>query len=397
MVGTKLSCWLLLSWALSSVSAFQRTALPVIVGRGVTGRGHTTIIQQIGVNCRCRPSRPWEKQQEYNSVAPSWQLLSLRQSASSTSSPALESTAAAVQATDETDHDDPARSKRRLAAGLAFLAGFSNVAFMWEFQTFATMLTGNLLRLTRSIVEHQHVLTLYYVSVFASYLGGVTCLRLMRHKQPKTILRFTAVAVAVMHMAADVLYFGGGSSAAAAVGIQRKWLPITLLSACYGMINSASTDFAGTLAFVVTGHFTKLTHLVTDWIVERKPFTAVDTALAKQSGAVVGGFFGGALVALYLNSRNVLFQRGMFSMVGLMYGLIFVSYDGKRIKRWWKRRQVPDMAVIQVVVNDEVISDAGTAAAIMNMTLSPEDELVMSGPIANATISNVTSTSDNST
>lgn len=270
----------------------------------------------------------------------------------------------------ETAHDDdPAARKLRLAAGMSFLTGLANVKFIWEFQIFATMLTGNLLKVSRSIAEQQLAMTLSFASVFACYMGGVACSRMMRHKPPKSILRITGVTVATLFVAADLLYYRS---------TKARWIPVSMLAAGYGMINSIGTDFTGTLTFVVTGHLTKLTHFATDWLVERKPFTPSDQALAKQSAVVTGGFFGGALVACLLNAEDLLFHRGIFSVVGMLYGLLFVSYDGKRIKRWWKRRQIPDMSAIQVVVNDEVIS--------RDAVLEEKDVLVAAAAQTNSTV-----------
>ena len=284
---------------------------------------------------------------------------------------------------------DPVVRKRRLATSMAYLTGLSDVALSLQFQTFATMLTGNLMWLSRALMERNLQTTLYYTSVFASYLAGLSLVRLMRKKNPKTILRITGAATMALFLGADMLFYGAGLS---------RWIPVCMLSAAYGGINSMGTDFAGTLTFVVTGHLTRLAHLLTDLFVERKIMTEADVTAAKQSVGVTGGFFAGALTGFYLLSRNLLLRQGFFTTLGVCYGILFFSYDGRRIKRWWKRRQVPEMMIkppsIEVVQTSDALEGKEAVAAAVSDAISEEKDVVVV-VVNNSTLS--TAEGENST
>ena len=245
------------------------------------------------------------------------------------------------------------RSKRKLALGMAFLTGVSDVALTLQFQTFATMLTGCLLWLSRSICElnppHGSSSSAavaaaswkvcYYASVFVSYLTGVAVVRRCRHWPPRRILRTVGTVVLTLFVAADVMCY------APPWWPSSRFIPVSLLAVAYGMINSIGTDFAGTLTFVVTGHLTRLTHLLTDRVFDGKRLTPQDVQTAQLSLSVCGGFTAGAVSAFYLHTRGQLLRPGLFSLLGISYAALFASYDGRRIRHWWKRRLVPDMSI----------------------------------------------------
>jgi uncharacterized membrane protein YoaK (UPF0700 family) len=193
---------------------------------------------------------------------------------------------------------------------LAFFTGLADVALSLQFQTFATMLTGNLLWLSRAFVEQNVPTIFYYFSVLCSYMTGLSISRCLRDKDGTTILRTVGTGVMALFVGADWLYYGLNFS---------RWIPVCMLALAYGGINSMGTDFAGTLTFVVTGHFTKMTHLATDVIIEGKPLTEADVVAAQQCVSVIGGFSAGALMAFYLLSKKLLLRRGFFSVLFLRW------------------------------------------------------------------------------
>ena len=150
-----------------------------------------------------------------------------------------------------------------------------------------------------------------------------------------------------------------------------------MIALAYGAINSMGTDFAGTLTFVVTGHVTKLTHLATDVIVENKALTEADTVAAQQCVSVIGGFFVGALASFYLLSKKLLLQRGFFSMLGIAYAIVFFSYDGRRVKRWWKRRQIPEMMIDPPKIEYVQANEKEAFAEAVSDAISEEKDVVV--------------------
>lgn len=263
---------------------------------------------------------------------------------------------------------DPVIRKRRLATWMAFFTGMADVALSLQFQTFATMLTGNLLWLSRAVAERNVPTVLYYISVVLSYMTGLSISRCLRNQAPKTILRTVGTAVMALFVGADWLYYSLGFS---------RWIPVCMIALAYGAINSMGTDFAGTLTFVVTGHVTKLTHLATDMIVEDKSLTEADTVAAQQCFSVIGGFFVGALASFYLLSKKLLLKRGFFSMLGIAYGVVFFSYDGRRVKRWWKRRQIPEMMVDPPKIEYVQANEQEAFAEAVSEAISEEKNVVV--------------------
>jgi Protein of unknown function (DUF1275) len=251
--------------------------------------------------------------------------------------------------------------KRRLAVRMAFLTGMTDVALTCQFQSFCTMLTGALLWVTKSVVQVQLETMRYFGCIILCYMSGIALARTLRHvvivdepsasaaaavskhNNNKRLLRMVGMLVMVLFTAADVSFYTLHTS---------RIVPMTLLAVAYGLINSMGTDFAGTLTFVVTGHLTKLTHMLTDSVVERlrnKPniHSAANAEAAKMSLQVLGGFSAGALVAFYLHLRHdLLLRRGIFTLLGAGYGALFYTFDGQRIRHWWHRREsASDMEV----------------------------------------------------
>lgn len=263
---------------------------------------------------------------------------------------------------------DPVIRKRRLALWMAFFTGMADVALSLQFQTFATMLTGNLMWLSRAVVEQNVSTVFYYISVVCSYMTGLSISRCLRNQPPTTILRTVGAGVMALFAGADWLFYGLGVS---------RWIPVCMLALAYGAINSMGTDFAGTLTFVVTGHVTKLTHLATDVIVEDRPLTEADMVAAQQCVSVIGGFFVGALTSFYLLSKKLLLKRGFFSMLGVAYGVVFFSYDGRRIKRWWKRRRIPEMMIDPPKIEYVQANETAAIAEAVSEAISEDRDVVV--------------------
>ena len=96
---------------------------------------------------------------------------------------------------------------------------------------------------------------------------------------------------------------------------------------------------AGTMCFVLTGHLTKITNAIVDrfsTLAGKKP---IDAFGMFRSVSVFSGFFFGALAAWggvkYVPSLK---DRGLLSLMGTIYGALFLWQDAKNMGGWWHRK-----------------------------------------------------------
>ena len=266
------------------------------------------------------------------------------------------------------DNDAKGR-KKRLATGVAFLTGWADVALFKRYQTFATMMTGNLMWLAAAAIEQRFKMVAYYGSVIAAYIVGMAAFRRMDLSLRKRCLRVCSLAVVALFVGSDLVHWYA----------QSRWIPVVMLAAGYGIINSIGTEVAGTLTFVVTGHMTKLTHQCVDRISRkrgRQKLSQSQKVAALQNIAVTGGFFAGAMFASVLETKQRL-SSGVFSVLGILYGALFYWLDMESIGgAWWLRKngemcELDDDGELCDLEEDDVISsrepnglpDTGTECA----------------------------------
>jgi uncharacterized membrane protein YoaK (UPF0700 family) len=211
---------------------------------------------------------------------------------------------------------DSKQRKDRLAGGMAFLTGFADVALYLKYKTFATMMSGNTLWLAKALIEQQIVLALYYVSLILAYIVGLVSFRRFELGIRKETMPICSFVVALLFIASDTMDFLYGG----------RWLPVAMLAAAYGIINSVGSEVAGTFTYVVTGHITKSTNILVDRISRsrgRKRLSEKDKTFINDAVIVTGGFFSGALLASLMAKSQALYRPGVFACLGLLYGLLF--------------------------------------------------------------------------
>jgi uncharacterized membrane protein YoaK (UPF0700 family) len=221
--------------------------------------------------------------------------------------------------------------KRRLATGMAFLTSWADVALFFKFQTFATMMTGNTMCTALAVAEQRFVDALYYVCVISSYLVGSSIFRrtdLSLNK--KSTLPVCSALVVGLFVGSDVLYH---------FVLPSRWIPVMMLATAFGIVNLVGQEVAGSLTFVVTGHMTRLANQAVDRISRTAGRKKLERYGLVQNAAIIGGFFGGALFASFLQARQILLQFGIFSCMGILYGALFLWKDVESLGgAWWLRK-----------------------------------------------------------
>lgn len=194
------------------------------------------------------------------------------------------------------------------------------------------MMTGNTMWMASAAFESRYKDVLYYLSLIVSYTIGVASFRRADISLKERSLSVCAPVATMLFVASDAL-------SAAYPG--TRWVPMILLSVAFGMVNSVGTEIGGTLAFVLTGHLTKLTNMVFDRFSRtagRKKLTQKDLDGAKQSAIIIGGFFSGAVFAWGLIKQFPGFLKfGTFSTMGALFGLLLIWQDRKALGAWWDK------------------------------------------------------------
>lgn len=224
--------------------------------------------------------------------------------------------------------NSPTDGKNRLVFMLAFMTGVADVAMVLKYKNFATMMTGNTMWLASHTVERSFGLMLYLLAVIGSYMGGLAIFRRVYMSLKEQSLELFAPMITAAFLAADYMTF---------VNPMKKCAPMCLLSASFGIINAVGTDMAGTLCFVVTGHMTKIANAIVDRISGLAGKKRIDMPSFIRSAYVCVGFFLGAFAAFAgVKTFPSLKDHGLLSLMGTVYGGLFLWQDANNNGGWWK-------------------------------------------------------------
>jgi len=249
-----------------------------------------------------------------NILAPS----SLAMSASSTP------TATATAVTKERQFN----YKKRIAILMAFMTGWSDFIFIKKYNFFATMMTGNSMKMANALVDGRARDSLFFLSVIVTYMFGVgTFRRAELSYKDKAMNGLFAPIVAGCFLCSDYLSW---------VKPSCKFIPAMLLSFSWGIINSVGSEVTGTLIFVLTGAMTRLSNMIVDRISRTAGRKKIPKEGMLMSLSVIGGFILGAAWSAFLSTRAPkLVTHGVFSIIGGIYGLLFLWLDWEQYGAWW--------------------------------------------------------------
>lgn len=174
----------------------------------------------------------------------------------------------------------------------------------------------------------------YYISVIFSYVMGLAVFRrLDLCLKDKSTMSICALCVMALFVGSDCVNLLSGG---------MRWVPMMMLAAGFGIINSIGQEVSGVLTFVVTGHMTRLTNLAIDRVSRtagRKKLGAAGRAGAYLNAGVITGFFAGALWASVLMTLKVHDKFGVVSAIGILYGALFLWQDMESLGgAWWLRK-----------------------------------------------------------
>jgi len=235
-----------------------------------------------------------------------------------------------------------ASGRKRLAAAMAFLAGWADVTFLVKFQTFGTMLTGNTMQLGLAVAKTDLRTVAYYSSIIMSYLLGTAVFRRTDLSLRKKTMPICSLIVAVLFVLGDWIHLICSFSSSSIGSSGARWIPMMLFAGAFGIINALGTEVSGTLTFVVTGHLTRLVNQAVDRLSRtagRQKMNELQRLAAVQNGAIFVGFVTGAAFGSLLLKRGLLERYGVFSIIGLLHAVLWLSHDMESLGgAWWLRK-----------------------------------------------------------
>lgn len=226
-------------------------------------------------------------------------------------------------------------SKKILGSSMAFLTGWSDIALFTKYKGFATMMSGNTIWMALAVIESRYKDVAYYASLIACYCAGVGSFR-------RSDLTLKSKSLTLVCAPIAMAFFIGSDILSSCVG--GRWLPMMLLATGFGVINSVGAEVAGSLTFVITGHLTRLTNMFVDRVSRTAGRKKLDKEARDMNLSIFGSFFMGAFTACAIAASA---KRGerlgswlwkyTFSIVGVLYGLLFLRQDRETIGGWWCR------------------------------------------------------------
>jgi len=117
-----------------------------------------------------------------------------------------------------------------------------------------------------------------------------------------------------------------------------RFAPATLLAFSWGIINSVGSEVTGTLIFVVTGAMTRISNMLVDRISRTAGRKKIPKDGFLMSSAVIWGFIAGCAWSSFLLTKAPKYaSRGAFSIIGGVYGLLFLWLDREQMGAWWSK------------------------------------------------------------
>lgn len=222
-------------------------------------------------------------------------------------------------------------AKKRVATFMAFMTGWADFLLFTKYKFFATMMTGNSMWMMSAIVDARFRDVAFYASVIASYIFGVGLFRRaeLSYKE-KALTGLFAPVVTTCFLLSDYLTM---------LNPACRWIPALMLAFSWGIINSVGSEVTGTLIFVVTGAMTRFSNMIVDRISRTAGRKKIPKEGLMMTLSVIGGFWLGAGWSVWLNKNAPqLTKYGVFSIMGGIYGSLFLYLDREQLGAWWSRK-----------------------------------------------------------
>ena len=217
-------------------------------------------------------------------------------------------------------------NKKRVATIMAFMTGWADYLFVTKYNFFATMMTGNSMKMAVAFVEQRYADMVFFAAVICSYILGVgTFRRAELSYKDKALNGLFAPLVAGAFVYSDYLSWANPAN---------RWIPASLLAFSWGIVNQVGSEVTGTLVFVVTGAMTRISNMLVDRISRTSGRKKIPKEGFLMSLSVISGFIFGAGWSAFLQRKApMLGQRGAFSIIGALYGLLFLWLDREQLGR----------------------------------------------------------------
>ena len=208
----------------------------------------------------------------------------------------------------------PLISPNTFLSVMAFLSAAGDVISSKRHGMYASMMTGNWLRMASSVAEMRWMDTFRSFSVICSYMIGIGLFRtiLQRQKTKKETTSTTRTTTVVAPISMMIMlcgeFFGN-----------KPLLAMPLLAMAGGLVNAATSHAAGgTIVFAMTGHMAKICAAIGDFFENGGSWNKGigDSVLA------LGWFFVGTVTTTVVWNQGLVSIKPWFAILGLAYAAI---------------------------------------------------------------------------
>ena len=186
---------------------------------------------------------------------------------------------------------------------------------------FALAVTGNTISLGAYLGELRWLDATYFGAVLLTYIAGIAAYRVidLRRRRRFTLTAAAPVVFALFAMTDLLLVHYTGS----------RWAML-LLATGFGLVNAASSESAGAITCMVTGHLQKMSNQLVD-------FVRTGSVGSLQSASILSTFAAGvaAATAFARFSPAPLRRLPPFACMGTVYAVSFVLSEWPLLG-WWR-------------------------------------------------------------
>uniref|UniRef100_A0A7S4T0H3 DUF1275 domain-containing protein n=1 Tax=Alexandrium monilatum TaxID=311494 RepID=A0A7S4T0H3_9DINO len=204
-----------------------------------------------------------------------------------------------------------------MAAGFAFLSGYTDMICYTRHQSMSVMMTGNMLMAGCQMADAHLIDVLYYVLIILCFMVGAASYRVVEAKFPGSGATRLAWAAVLLVAVAEALDYATDGC---------KWL-VCFLSPIFGVLNTVSTgNVISATTTMATGHFLSISGLAATAYL-KGGISDQDYDKAKMSGVVIASIILGIIIGDLVEDSVGKEKHFLFVPVAPAVAALFIWHD----------------------------------------------------------------------